>query len=252
MSAKKAPPDANHLISEYRSGKSVEQIIRETGWPKNRTWALARELKIIDPNRRIEVLHRPEFSLLKRQQTSAWWKKASPDQRTAQVFGAHSIEARKKQSKTMENNWARKNSSERKEFMTQTHHGLTHEREFMDMMSLRGIQMRRQFRVGDYRADFFITNTNILIEICGNYLPGDTYRSIRKERIYHILNAGYGIIFVHIGKKESVGIGAADYVISFLEIFRTNESSRGKYWVIGSSGDPISSGSIDDVDFAFK
>jgi hypothetical protein len=114
---------------------------------------------------------------------------------------------------------------------------------FSDMLSRRGLEVIHQKAVGPYNVD--LAAGSVAVEILG----GGWHRSKRHgERLRHILDAGWDVIYIWVSVQRPLTAGAAEYVVSHCQFRDRNPSAPRCYRVIRSSGEFITGGSADSDD----
>lgn len=106
----------------------------------------------------------------------------------------------------------------------------------------------RQKAIGRYNIDFTIGN--IAVEINGGNFHRFGEHALRhRERSKKIFDSGYGIVFIYIYKETCIS-SVSNQLISLINAIGTDKASIGKYWVIWSTPNLISTGCLDNIEDA--
>lgn len=112
------------------------------------------------------------------------------------------------------------------------------EQRLYDILTNRGLSVAPQFAVDKYNIDLLV-NDSIAVEVSGR---GRKLKDIElmRGRTKAILDRGYIILVIWSNTVAyPIDDAAADYVISLLDVFSSDPSSHGKYWVIRGNGNLI-------------
>jgi transposase len=103
-------------------------------------------------------------------------------------------------------------------------------------LSSRGVNLSHQFPVGSYNIDIAINELNIAIEVHRGSWGGRS--DMRRERIEHLLNSGWRIIYVQISRWGAVTdfTAIASNLITYFDFVRQNPTSIGQYGVLRRNG----------------
>ena len=112
-----------------------------------------------------------------------------------------------------------------------------------------GIAVTHQFPFGPYNIDIFMHSPGIAVEVWGTYCMSNRREELRK-RTECILNAGYILVNVYIpaktGQRIRPGLSAiAQQLVTLHKRARRDKSLRGKHWMIGRNGEPVTSKRFD-------
>lgn len=114
---------------------------------------------------------------------------------------------------------------------------------FGEMLRDAGRPVIHQKAIGPYNVD--LAAGSVAVEILG----GGWHRSKRHgERLRYILDGGWDVIYIWVGRRFPLGSGAAQYVISHCEIRDGDPTAPRCYRVIRGGGEFLAGGRADDDD----
>lgn len=115
------------------------------------------------------------------------------------------------------------------------------ERELGVSLRERGLEPVPQLAVWKYNIDLAIAPVAVEVERCrGNPLR----RTTHYQRTVDLLDMGWFVIIVQIAPGELTEAGAAEYVVSFLEVLESNPPAGTQYRVIRGSGEFVAAGGL--------
>lgn len=110
-----------------------------------------------------------------------------------------------------------------------------------EMLQAKGINTIPQKAIGMYNVDLAIKKPRIAVEIMGGNWHTTKHHSIlHSKRIPYILNQGWNVVIIWVDTRNyPLTINASDYIISFMQSLRFNESKRAQYRVIRGTGEDV-------------
>lgn len=239
MPVKVKPFDVDDMIRRYQSGVSVLELAAEIGVSRGViTHRLGRA--------NVAIRGRSEAEGLK-------WsrRKASPDYRAIverQCSGAWRGTTGRVRSESERIKGALTHARKATSRMGR------YEAEVALILSARGVAVDPQTAVGPYNVDLGIASHRVAVEIQRSQKRAGRPDSVRRERIEHILNAGWSVLIVYcppgakwegrrtrLAKVEKFDVGAvADEIVAFGNLARALPPGRGKHRVIDGHGKPSS------------
>lgn len=117
---------------------------------------------------------------------------------------------------------------------------------FADWIASQNIPFTYSKAFGKYNIDFAIGDS-VAVELYGGAFHSDGRAAARlNDRMTYILNRGWNVYIIWcLSHETSIFPGCLDDFLIFLKHTRGDETFRGKYRVIWSDGDPISSGGFE-------
>ena len=113
------------------------------------------------------------------------------------------------------------------------------ERDFLRLLKGRGLQaLTPQKAIGKYNIDIALEKSRVAIEINGGgWHASGRHIQRARERIPYLLDKGWHVVIIWVdGRRYPLGVGAGDYILSFVEKVRLNEPLRSEYHVIRGNG----------------
>lgn len=109
----------------------------------------------------------------------------------------------------------------------------------------RGVETIAQKAIGPYNAD--LTVGSVAVEVLGGGFHNSGSHAARAaDRTRYLLNDGWNLIFVCVapkvgpwGKSHPLTEGAADYIVTFVELASSNPAMRGEYRVIWGTSEEV-------------
>lgn len=210
--------NADDIISEYYSGKSVKALAEQFGVSRN---VIVQRLHSAG----IKQRNRSESMYLRMSQTSL-------EERKRLTQAAHIAKRGCKNSPEM----LHKRALAQKRFIG------AFEQEFIDAISAAGISVYPQEPFLSYNLD--IGCGNIAVEI--HTQTASPLAAKHCEKLMNCVNSGKSMIYVWIDpRRPNLTPQCYENVIRTLEEFRSNPPSRSKYWVIRGTGELYATGSFD-------
>ena len=109
------------------------------------------------------------------------------------------------------------------------------EKRLYDLLTERGLSVYSQAALDKYNIDLLV-NDSVAVEISGRSRKAKDI-GLMRSRTKAIIDRGYLMLVVWSNTAHWPITGyVADYVIALLDIFRSDPSSHGKYWVIRGDG----------------
>lgn len=219
-------PDAE-IAARYQAGESEKALAQEFG--VNR-FAIATSLRIMNISRRTmqesQIIRSAKIPLREREQV--FKDHPEPHQRT----------------------WEQRCQAARlwEDKAAQGGMGRTSQGEILlrDLLLSKRVCFTPQRAVGPYNVD--LGAYPVAVEVWGGAFH---FSRDHTERFRYLANQGWHLIIVYADIKRSpITIGAADYIIAFLEQSRLDPTVRRKYRVIWGNGEVFSAGSLDDDNVA--
>lgn len=218
MPRKNMSINADNIISEYLSNKSIKQIAADIGYSREIVYRVLRE-------NNIAIRNRSESMYVRMAQTS-------PEERKRLALAA---------------NIAKRGTHNTPEMLHKR--ALAHQRrigafekEFNDAIIAAGIETIPQEPFMSYNLD--IGCGDIAVEIHTQKANPLTVKYVSK--LMNCVNSGKSMIYVWIPPRNlTISAECYEKVISIIKEFRSNPPSRSKYWVIRSTGELYASGSFD-------
>ena len=210
-------PDADKLVDEYLAGASINKLANKRGVSRQVVTSTLVELGV-------ELRSQSEAELLK-------WSRMNARQRASQTSAAQV--ARRGTKDTPE--------ALHKRALARCKRVGRFEYELAEMLRARGLRVVEQLPVGAYNLDIASEELRLAVEVLGTV--GDrVYFARLRERTKYLLDAGWCLVFVPLRtapQKRDPGLPAiAENLIALSKRLRRDDSSRGKYGVIGRHGKP--------------
>jgi len=115
-----------------------------------------------------------------------------------------------------------------------------HEDALASAIRMLGADVVQQQVVGPYNIDLALTESRVAVECVRSNpdTPRRSHESTRRERIEHVLDAGWRLVFVVTGmKRESVSYGlVAQHLVAWAKRPGRDEPARREYRVVGRDG----------------
>lgn len=217
MGTPRTKVNADDIIREYNSGKSVKALANQFGVSRG---VIVQRLHSAG----IQQRNRSESMYLRMSQTA-------PDERKRLAKAANEAKRGLANSPEM----LRKRALAQKRFI-----GMF-EQEFIEAIEKAGIPTTPQEPFLSYNLD--IGCGNIAVEIHTQTASPLSPRFIKK--LVDCVNAGKSMIYVWINPKRKILLPACyDEVISILQSFRLNPPVDSQYWVVRGTGEVYASGSF--------
>lgn len=209
--------DADNLVKEYLSGKSIKQLAADNGFSRQVVYRVLRD-------RDIPIRGRSESMYVRMAQTP-------PEERKRLALAAN--EAKRGKPNTPE--MLHKRALAHKRFIGK------YEQEFIDAISAAGIPIVPQEPFLSYNLD--IGCGDIAVEI--HHHTASPLHPVHIKKIMNCINAGKSMLYVWIDPQHT-HLTAECYqnVISILQEFRRNPPARSQYWVVKGTGELHSSGTF--------
>jgi len=173
------------------------------------------------------------------EQESIKWTLMTKEQRAYQVKGAH--KAMETYTPTIESLIKMSNSRSRRTSVYET--------KFADYLTSRGIAFKEQVPIHIYNVDFIVGN--VAVEIFGgNWHSFGAHAARFRKRSEEIFNSGYSLAILTIGEPNTMTDSVCSNFVELINIFNSDKSSIGKYGVVWSTSNFITTGSIDDIERA--
>lgn len=118
-----------------------------------------------------------------------------------------------------------------------------------DYFTKGGLAFEPQFPVDKYNIDFVVGN--IAVEIFGGYwhLYG-SHAERFTDRTKKIFDSGYALVILVVQDSNTFTDKVCSDFVGFVDKLSLDKSSIGKYWVIWSATNTITSGGINDINIA--
>lgn len=212
MPAERIHIDTDHMLALYHEGMAVKTLAQSLG--VSRTVINHRLRKAgITPRTRSEA------ERLK-------WGRMTDAQRAAQTEAAHIAVRGSRQTPA---------SLQRRALARQTVERATPNAVLLhDWLLYRGCALTLERAVGPYNVD--LANDRIAVELNGGWT--NRAKSLHSERTSYLLNRGLDVIVVLHGPRP-LTTGAADEIITHLDIASGHPSGRGQYRMIWGDGQPV-------------
>lgn len=208
------------LIERYRSGASLKQLSRESGYGRNVLFRRFSELGV-------PVRSRSDAERMK-------WRGLDSDARHRRLAIAHaarrgmrdSLAVRIRRAQTMMRRLARVGSTEHP---------------VVEAIRAKDGRFVEQVSIGPYNVDAAIPKLRVAVEVQTSNRPRGE-GSIRRERMEYLLDSKWSVLVVHATSIRKRGFNAtalAEKVHAFTKAVGGHPSLRGQYGVIGSDGQPM-------------
>jgi very-short-patch-repair endonuclease len=224
--------DINHLVSEYRSGRSVLDLSRE--FCVSRPTVTQRLVKAGVKLRTIS------------EQNIISFDRIGPERRAAMTRAAH--DAVRGSTKSFESLAAAAISKQRTLSSVSPV-----ERKLMADLSKCGINAIPQLAIGPYNCD--LACHPVAVEVFGGHwhFSGRHFARAQK-RINYLGNAGWHVLMVVVGNTAAYRYSdiTRDYIASYVKAASSDPSTAREYRVIDCRGDTLAAGRCDDDDVSIK
>lgn len=125
-------------------------------------------------------------------------------------------------------------------------HDSAGERMLAEMLRERGLAPVIQRAVGPYNVDLALLP--VAVEVLGG--GWHSVKSVHSERTPHILDEGWHLVMVwDYEGRSTLGPGAADYLVAFLEEVRRNPPATCQYRVVTGQGEVLAAFGREDDEF---
>ena len=217
MAIRRTDFNADNLVKEYLSGKSIKQLASDYGFSRQVVYRVLRQ-------NNIHIRGRSESMYVRMAQTP-------PEERKRLASAAHEAKRGRANSPEM----LHKRAQAGKRFIGKF------EKEFCDALSSAGIPVIPQEPFLSYNFD--IGCGDIAVEIHTKTASPLSTSFIKK--LMDCVKAGKSMLYVWINPQHVVLTeDCYKNVISIVQEFRRNPPARSKYWVIRGTGELYASGSF--------
>lgn len=124
-----------------------------------------------------------------------------------------------------------------------------YETKFADYLASRGISFKEQVPIHIYNVDFVIGN--VAVEIFGgNWHSFGAHANRFRKRSEEIFNSGYALAILTIDKPNTMSDRVCGNFVSLIDVLNCDKASVGKYGVVWSTSNTITTGCLDNIESA--